>query len=458
MKRNLHRSALLVTMVGFLSAAGMARGFTLEAHQDLLISATMTGTGSESLAPVSGDGSRANPYVYDWAASGVSDHLDLGAWMIRGGGPATTPDVSFVLNLNGGNVTGSATYAFQTYRDMWDRNLDVGSVTLTNANDISIGAILTTAQESRGGLYAKGGPVTFGQPSSPAGHVRVDRIDTRTFEGTPGSIGGAVKIYAVGNVTIATDAGAPGAIMTGGGRAGGNIEIRHAGNLVAGTLDTSANASFDTAGHVMLDGKGAGGTCDIGVVDTRQKKSGIFGWDAGNVTITSYGSVAIRSALRASTLGTYNWDNPNPDGGDINITNISGIIQLDCEISCNGSAEDIVRDGAMHLANTAGPIVIGSASNAGTRVFDVYNFRYTLFDADDGVSWIYDDINHFVEGESRLRVRHDGDIIYYAIEGGEVNGDLLAGGVAGVYEVYSAEGGVGYLKPILPGALLLMIR
>jgi hypothetical protein len=84
-----------------------------------------------------------------------------------------------------------------------------------------------------------------------------------------------------------------------------------------------------------------------------------------------------------------------------------------------------------------------------------------VFGADSGKSTIYHEIQNFVPGSpnTQLRVVRNGDVVFYANEADGLNGDLLAGGVAGVYEIQSLAGGVGYLKPLiltLPGTIIML--
>ena len=105
-------AAVALALAVFVPAT-IARAFELGTSQNIGAQAVLTGTPSggsvESILNTGGAGTRSDPYLFDWGnkdGSGADASTNLVLRGFRIYDNATNNTKSFVLNLNGGSITG----------------------------------------------------------------------------------------------------------------------------------------------------------------------------------------------------------------------------------------------------------------------------------------------------------------------------------------------------------------
>jgi MYXO-CTERM domain-containing protein len=476
----------VVVWVLVLAVANGAFAFSISSSQALQENTTpppmatvLDGDGAGNDITPSGT---ADSFVYDWGdvnGDGNRDDavatpgLDVGSYKVYTPyvDETTTEDADLTLNLNGGNITGQGVWNATPYHtrnneaywappryeaittqhsDTYVPDAHSGDINIVNVGDLSCGTISTHMIWGYGSHDGHVGAINIGEPAGtgygPAGNIRVDNLDAQCDR--DGNTAG-VHVYSTGFVRIQDsddDATATRGMVNANviHRIAGLVEIYHEGDFRAGKVlahtGTDTYGADDHGGTVILDGNydndATGtplGTCDIELIDTSYKRNG-YGNPNGTVTISGYDTVRI-DKIDGSSAGPHG----DAHGSDTTITAKSGIYLTDVDLGTNGG-----QPGVLSLTATGSEIVLGDPGDPEGHVLDLDNFDHILFDCGSGMSWIYSDIENWVEGSDKIRVANQGDIVYYSPVS---NADLLLGGDNGVYEL--TGGGIpGTLEPI----------
>lgn len=420
----------------------------------------------------SGDGSRANPWLFNFTAS--SGGLNVGAFKVKAEYDAvelgnTDGGANFTLNMGGENVTGtSGNVSFSTAEDTtgWD-GFGSGDIRIYNVNTVSIGAIDThnaAHYEGPGSVYV-GEPTGTGDGPA-AGGIRIDWIDVHDTQ----AVGGMVKFYSAGDVLIQTNGGTAGNIdaFGPGARSGGEyfqVVANHQGDFTSGdilTYHARTNLSGNQFGNhyslggVQLDGGSAIGDAVIGNINTSLDltnssglpEAGFKYWgSAGNIQITNYQNVMIASIDAHHVSGS---SNTNADGGDVAITGITGNINIlgaiDLSTSEFNSAQDsgslqLVAGGQITLATLDMNKLLFAELQAvadSEITGSLLNFDTT---AGSGSGSTFDP---FVTSQTLLRTGI-GKIIYY--DAGNPDNAYLGGYTYQVADLLGNAGQGGWLTP-----------
>jgi len=361
----LRKAMVLVVVFGLVAGGGAAFGFSLTADQDLTTQAGVLNGGAEVINPT-GTGTLADPWVYDWAAAGVSADLVLGSYKIStnesGVYPPQRQNESVKYDLNGGTITGSGTVALQSTAT--SRYAGTGDITVLNAGDINCGGITTraTGRDGNTGHIIVGEAV--GSGDGPVGNIRVDTLDTRCGDSADS---GDITVYGSGNVLIQNSGGTPGDVRTNYQRPDGNnnhpagwVEIRHDGALVANLIDTHATSDNSShGGPVTLEGDifgdGASGTCTVDRIRTEHTFVGESNYrrNGGHVHISGYTGVTlgqVSTYRRGSTYSATLWR-----AGDLTIEDIEGDVEITGSIDLDGEG---VRAGTLTITTTGSKITL----------------------------------------------------------------------------------------------------
>lgn len=279
---------------------------------NVITNRAITGGNVYDWADVNGDGVRSDPVA--------TPGLNLGGYKLT-----NTSGSHIVLDLAGGNVTGTGTAAVATRSSSGNS----GRIEIQTATDVDCGGLDTSAA---GGGGNSTGDILMGSTNNRAGNIRIGYLTTRSggFDINPGLI----AVYGSGHVRVMDGTGAPSDIQTWTGRnwytgvpdSAGAVTVVHDGEFLARNIYTyHLNDNFSRGGHVLLNGDGAGngasGACSVTNIYTYSIFLGAFGARGGNVTITGYSSV------RVAKIDTRSGRNIT-DAGDVTITNIAGSIEI----------------------------------------------------------------------------------------------------------------------------------
>lgn len=395
--------ALLLVWFGLMGVWG-AHGFELAGNQDVGTLTYLSGSGPETIVNTGGDGSRTSPYVFNWAnkdGSGgtASANLNLNAFKIYDSRDADSR--SFVLQLNGGSITGSTAagvYAFDTRPNssQWTTRY-VGHIVISNVSDITCGAIAATHTGNRWG-----GDVMIGDPNRRAGNLRIGGIDTTgTHYDSQGLTAGNAAIYGNGDVFIRNDGGKTNVVTWGSnGAKSGNITISHAGSLVVGALDTGSLNNYGEAGHIALNGSHGGsnptGSATIGGIWTSH--SGGNGNNRGSVLVERYTSLVVSNSVFMKgngaannltirnvgaggvSIGGYVTTVAQEQGGHIFITNVLGSVKVSGDILTRSERASIYygTQGGHVTVQCGGDIEVGGDIDMGHALADQVTKRGVL--------------------------------------------------------------------------------
>ncbi len=411
----LKRMMIVAVMFGLVVGLSLnALAFSLTGEQNLQGGVDLVGEdeatppAAESIVQTGGDGSRDDPWLYNWAdADGdgnpASAGLDLGGHRIRAHQSNTQSD-SLRFDLNGGNIVGTGAEAFSTYVGNDFDGKHAGHVILANVDEVDIGGIDTrpSYRGSWGGtVNTRAGDVEIGDSNIRAGNVRVGYIRAGVpYDGTGETStgwGGAVTIHSSSDVTIADGGGTPGDIVTASrAQNGGHITVHHDGAFLAGTLDTntySSQTAGGTAGHVVFDGDAledgvaTSDTFEVNAIRAQNNRSS-FHHQAGDVTIQNYHSVTIHDELLAYTRA----QSPAHQlfrAGDIDISSIVQDITIGRVDASSGDPDSTTgtRSGVLNLQSIGGSIILGE--------LDLRLFHEVKMDAGAGMSYVEGDLLNF---------------------------------------------------------------
>jgi MYXO-CTERM domain-containing protein len=388
-----------------------------------------------TIAQSGGSGTKADPYVYAFTTGG----LDTGAFKLM-----TDDGTSYKLDLGGYDLDGDSGVVSLSTSFYSFYAAPTGDVVVENVGEVSIGGVDTRARSSD--REASSGSFRIGTSDDPAtGDVRIDYIDT-TRATSAGGPAGNVTIYGEGDVRIATSGGTPGNlnVYTTDRANSGSVYVEHDGSFVAATIDAQNDSYTRDAGSLTFNGDalgdGASGSFEVANLYAYQNR-GSYGDDGGNITISGYQTVTVTGDILTYQTSDKQW-NTDPVAGNITIS-AEHEIQVVGKINAN-AARGASYDGVVSLTATGSSIVLGDPGNPGSELLDLDDMRNLLFDCGSGESYIYDDIENWVEGSDKIRVANQGDIVYYSPVS---NADLLLGGDNGVYEL--TGGGIpGTLEPI----------
>jgi len=347
MRRGCAAFAAGVTLIVYL-VANPVQAFELTSDQDIH-SGVITNSGglggsAESIISSSGTGTRSSPYLFDWsnadgAGSPASPGLNLDRFKIYDHFQGNTK--SFILNLNGGNITGdtsNAAIAFSTVPE-GTSSYYPGHITIRNVANVIMGRTRTSrwASDTDPSGNTAGGNLTIGRLSERAANVFIGSVDTHGDSMGGGRTAGHVSIYATGFVTIGSQAGPSDVLAynTRGINRCGDIIISHDGKLTAGILDTGSQKGYSNpAGAITLDGDAlnnqpSGQACISSIITGNA--DAVYG---GNVFIEGYAGLTISGGIVTCAVAG--------NSGHVAITNITGSVTVGGGIrSANmGSAED----------------------------------------------------------------------------------------------------------------------
>ena len=358
-------SLLLLVVCLALTLATSAHAATLDATTNLNAYPPMPlATGGQNVS-TNGSG------VYDFGdkdGNGTRNDsvdppgLDFGSYRLY-----TDNGSNIILNLNGGDMTGTATIT----------NLDThcgvnaGAVVVTNVHDITIGKIDTRFTVGNY-ISAYGGAITIGSAASPAGNVTIGGLESSGYSWSGGS-GGNVTIYG-GDVLIRHGTTNDDILSTSAmGLCGGTILITSAGSFGVRDIKTYGDTeNYARGGDVTLIGTSSG-TCtirDIATYTTRIAKGGL-------VTIRGYNSVSIRA------IDTHGYKEifsaPWRGAGNVTITNIVG------DIAITGAID--LRTTEVPATYPSGYLNLQAGGNVTVSNLDLSKLSYAAFDA-NGASYI----------------------------------------------------------------------
>ena len=446
-------------------AAGNAFGFSVTSgDRDLGGGANLVNDGAtETITPTGTTGFPADPFVYDWddidgAGTDASDNLVLGGSKLH-----NSDGSCFALklgNANGkGTVTGTGAKAIETV-DAWVTGRPErtgggwfsGDVSITKVGDVSMGGIVTSSIAG-GSVYGWAGDVLIGESGDRAGNVRIDYVDTHG-QGA-GLRAGDFTVYSNGDVKLETSGGAAGDLL--GYATSGNgssiINIQHDGAFKARDIQDYLGGAwtgnerigtFTAEGDVV--GDGASGTFEV-----RDINQYFTYWsyrkNVGAVDISGYTGVVIAGGIDTHSIATGS--TTAKYASDVTIEDIEGDIvivgAIDLQGNTGGTPPDPQYNGVLTLQTIASTITLGDEANPGAEELDLGKVKYILFDSDSGVSWIWHDIDNWVQGSDTLRVAEAGDVVYYSRG---ANPDLLTGGPLGDGVYPLTGGGInGTLEP-----------
>jgi len=476
---------VLMSVFVLAGAPAHAAEVTLGADADL-----DGGANLGSIAPSGGDGSRGNPWVYAFTPG--AGGLDLGSYKVYTNETLPAPNVdsdSFKLDLGGEDIVGnSGVTAFSTYSGP-GKGADSGYLYIVNVGDIACGTIDTSGEADKHySSSSTAGRIYIGEATGvgdgPAGNIRVDNLYAHQRKvyaesnNAEDGYGNHITIYGSGDVLIETSGGTPGVVQTFSYRqTSGEVAIRHDGEFRAERIDTRAHGRQSSKGNsqpITLNGDyagdGASGPCTVNDLWSYYSRDSYGDKPGGSITISGYQSVHIQGQVYTYHM-TDEDRNTNLGGGDVTITDIEGPVQIDGpidthtrnldsrsyggDVTITGIAGDIQllgaldlsapadRDGHLELGTVNSTIILGSEDGPGADVLDLDKLDYVEFDSAAGESWIWHDIDNWVDGSDKIRVGNPGDVVYYSRD---ANADLLLGGDNGVYAL-TGGGVTGTLEP-----------
>jgi hypothetical protein len=422
------KNLLVVFLV--LGMAGAASAFTVTgADENLDAGADLDGLDHSSAAEAikRNQGEAVSPTVYEWSDKDGDDtnnvasaNLDLGAFKI-----VTTDGSDINLDLNGGDITGSGTQAFDT------TGSSSGDVRITDVGDIDCGGVETTSTATATGY------IYIGTTGTRAGDIRVDYLDTHrdAYSYNPG----AIYVYGAGDVLVQDSGATAGDIETWSRRTQtsypadvSSVYIEHDGEFKADDILTyHYSDNYSRGGHVTLAGDGesdgASGACTVNNIYTYSTHGNAR--QGGNVTISGYTSVAANNIDARNGGAGY-------DAGDLSITGITG---------------DIILAGYVDLEHTSQPVRNGDVTLSGGGLVQVGALDLdecgtaSLTSTTDGVNMVIlkiadlDNFDTSDPGSGELSAP-GGMVIWYDPS---LSTDHLAGALTGTYELSD-----GWLAPL----------
>ena len=471
-KRGLGRcfSPVSLALTGglLLGLTGEVRAFTITTNQNAGAGSALTGTLSQSISKISGDGvpdGTPNPFLYDWDDVNGSADLDLGTNKIY-----SSSGLSFALDLGRGGVKGNiigtgalalqttaATLTTATYPTIPETAVNYsGSVTITNVGNISMGGISTRISDA--GAHQYRGSITIGQDGTAgprAGNIRVNYLDTSGalwFGGSRGATGG-ITIYSDGDVKIQSSDNDATAVLgdilcnASQGGAAPAINIQHQGSFRARNIDNSITVNWPSVGSYRASitnrGDVAGAPGGTFLANNIYTYYGSVGFNnrptEGNVTISGYTGVRITGDILAYC------NQASTAGGSVWITNIVSGIAINGTVNLNSpNSPNETFDGTL-LLQTTGTVGVISVGNLDLRMV-----KSATCSAGSGTNVILRELLNFpittptASNLSATNGTPSGGTIYY---NPLVPGNLYLAGAT-----YSLGTGKGTLTPLTPAA------
>lgn len=469
--------ATVVVAVALTLSAGMrAEAFDIAADRQIDgETPQLVGEGAGNTVIPSG----ASPnWLYNWtdrdgdgsSNTVVEAGLNLGARILYCGRPNGTSRGEIVLDLAGGDLTGSSETAIRTRRhdpEGATRNERLGSsddIVLRNVGSVDMGGIDAQGWHEYISTDYQAGDIVIGSLWSRANAVRVGYLYAFAVGGRARA--GDITVYASGDVIVADNVGNPGDIRTDtAGWSGGDIRIDHYGRFQAGRILTHTDGdrtSAVRAGDVDLNGNDSSGDAQIGEITGWNNKGNYSSSDRALFVISNYRDVNIGDidgAFIGGNVGRY--------GADLYIdTGISGNIEITGLLDLHSV-----------YGNNAFPAYRGSARLAcdGTvtlATLDLNLLQYILLDAGAGFSGILGELAGFdtasgsgsgtesdpyLATQTALRVPN-GQIVFYSVQDG--HNAALGGHVYRVADSSGIANAGGLLAPApepVPGAMFRVL-
>jgi hypothetical protein len=382
-----------------------------------------------------GDGTRTDPVS--------TGNLDLGAYKLFTDGI----DRDLYFNLNGGNLTGTNTFAIMT-KD--DTDTDNGDIVITNVKNIACGILATMAIDAQD---ENAGNVQIGTASLPANLIRVDGI--KTYGLYKKRRAADCTIYATNDVTVASEDGTPGSIeahtgdpnINENGGDGGDIDVFHDGAFSAGDLTAysdDAALSNPNGGRIYLNGDwpgdGASGSCVVSNLINYLSRV-TYSEPNMDITITGYLSVHVKGDIDGSS--TRGSDLHKSAATDVFITNIVGDIEIDGLIDLDYPGADY--RGSLTLQTTGdGAIYLND--------LDLTNMLYASFDSARDATYIEGVVTNFSAGDSTIRTPA-GQTVYY-----DESLNIHLGGAAFDLKALDGTSDGGQLVPEPSKGILILVK